>query len=435
MLKRLRQIEKSQYPIIGILLIAIITRMAFLATYGPMYSLNSDDVAYVEAGIRFAHTGAVTMHDVISAQIMPGMLYLLAPFVWLLGESELLWWGLKIFWNILGVLSIYGTYRCVKELSNGYCGAIGAALFLTIDFTWMDNLILTETPFMFCMIWIIYFTLRIARQPKYRYFWGIVATYMGALLMRPNVAPYPLFLFLYLLVKHYDIQLLWRQILIAACVVLAFIVPWTIRNYIQFDRFIPLTYGMGNPLLLGTYQGVGYPLDEELDYSHLIEKMPEESLAYYDQETQTWDLSSYMGKFYSLEYDELMAKYRMSVWWEDDPASMLHSYLLSKPKIMLLGSFCWDTPFGISAEANMPIRYLDLGLALIGSAILLFDRKRRPETLMIGTFYAFQIAVYSYSFALNRYGQTLYFMRFILVGWGIYRVYELLKERKNRLAN
>lgn len=83
----------------------------------------------------------------------------------------------------------------------------------------------------------------------------------------------------------------------------------------------------------------------------------------------------------------------------------------------------------------MPIRYLDLGLALIGSAILLFDRKRRPETLMIGTFYAFQIAVYSYSFALNRYGQTLYFMRFILVGWGIYRVYELLKERKNRLAN
>lgn len=125
MLKRLRQIEKSQYPIIGILLIAIITRIAFLATYGPMYSLNSDDVAYVEAGIRFTHTGAVTMHDVISAQIMPGMLYLIAPFVWLLGEGELLWWGLKIFWNILGVVSIYGTYRCVKELSNGYCGAIG----------------------------------------------------------------------------------------------------------------------------------------------------------------------------------------------------------------------------------------------------------------------------------------------------------------------
>ena len=30
-------------------------------------------------------------------------------------------------------------------------------------------------------------------------------------------------------------------------------------NYIQFDKFIPLTAGAGNPLLLGTYQGKGYP--------------------------------------------------------------------------------------------------------------------------------------------------------------------------------
>lgn len=425
-----KKIDKSQYLIIIVLLLAIISRVAFLVVYGPKYSLNSDDVAYVKAGICFARTGAVTMHEVISAQIMPGMLYLIAPFVWILGEGELLWWGLKIFWGLLGVLSIYGTYRCVNELSNRYCGAIASAFFLTIDFTWMDNLILTETPFMFFMIWMIYFTLRIAKKTNYRYFWGIVVTYMGALLMRPNVAPYPLFLFIYLIAKHYDFKLLWRQMLIAACVVLAFIVPWTIRNYIQFDRFIPLTYGMGNPLLLGTYQGYGYPEDDQLDYSHLIDQMPNEALQFYDESTGVWDTSDYMGKYYSLEYDGLKAKYRMSVWWEEDAGSMIHSYLLSKPKIMLLGSFCWAKPFGISAEANMPVRYLDLSLALLGSAFLLFDRKRRAETLLIGSFYVFQIAVYSYSFALNRYGQTLYFMRFILVGWAVYRAYELFNKLK-----
>jgi len=57
----------------------------------------------------------------------------------------------------------------------------------------------------------------------------------------------------------YGIKKLLKQGLIIACVLLCFIVPWSIRNYIHYDAFIPLTYGAGNPMLLGTYQGVGLP--------------------------------------------------------------------------------------------------------------------------------------------------------------------------------
>ncbi len=50
-----------------------------------------------------------------------------------------------------------------------------------------------------------------------------------------------------------------KQALISVLVLFVVLGPWWARNYIQFDKFIPLTAGAGNPLLLGTYQGEGYP--------------------------------------------------------------------------------------------------------------------------------------------------------------------------------
>lgn len=57
---------------------------------------------------------------------------------------------------------------------------------------------------------------------------------------------------------------------------LAFMLPWSVRNYKQFRAFIPTTYGIGNPLLLGTYQGEGYPTDEEVDRAPFDKKVQEE---------------------------------------------------------------------------------------------------------------------------------------------------------------
>lgn len=46
-----------------------------------------------------------------------------------------------------------------------------------------------------------------------------------------------------------------KQAIISIGIGLIVLGPWWARNYIQFDKFIPLTAGAGNPLLLGTYQG------------------------------------------------------------------------------------------------------------------------------------------------------------------------------------
>ena len=92
------------------------------------------------------------------------------------------------------------------------------------------------------------------RSRQKKYFWYCLAAYMLALMLKANIGIYPLFAAIYLLVVKYDFKVLLKQGLILACALLCFMIPWSIRNYIQFQAFIPLTYGSGNPKLLGTYQ-------------------------------------------------------------------------------------------------------------------------------------------------------------------------------------
>ena len=69
-------------------------------------------------------------------------------------------------------------------------------------------------------------------------------------MMKANIGIYPIFAFIYLLLVKYDFKLLLKQGLILVGVLLCFIVPWSIRNYIHYDAFIPLTYGAGNQMCI-----------------------------------------------------------------------------------------------------------------------------------------------------------------------------------------
>ncbi len=420
--------RRKNLPILLLVLVAFIFRIGVIVTKGPMYGLNSDDISYVNSAITFVETGEITMHGVLSAQIMPGMPFLLAPFVLLFGKGYELWLALKLFWMVMGLASILGVYKIVRIFSNTGFAILAACFFLAPDFAWMDNLILTETPFMFSFIYLIYFSIQLAHKKQKKYFWFILVSYSFCLFMRPTIAPYPLFLFVYLYFRKYDMKLMFRQIIIAGCVVAAFIIPWTIRNYVHFNAFIPLTYGMGNPKLLGTYQGYHPPNDMDLDYeTHVIDKMRDEIKEYYNFETNEWK-DHYMSKYYALKLDGVYADYRLKVWKEQNFPDVVKSYFILKPKIMIYNSFYWDSVFSIPIEWNYYFRNLDLSLFLFAVFAVLLDKRIRVEGFFITILYFFQIAVYCYSFAFDRYAQTLYFLRFIIIGWGLQTLFCYLKK-------
>lgn len=250
---------------------------------------------------------------------------------------------------------------------------------------------------------------------------------MSVLLLKATIAPFPLFLFAYLWMKKYDMKLMFRQVGVAILIVLMFIVPWTIRNYIRFDHFVPLTYGAGNPRLLGSYQGACAPKDEELDFqTNVYSKMSDEMRQYFDKDGNLkekyqgdkWD-EDYMAAYYSLELDGMKADYRISEWKKNNSLDYLKSIFISKPKIMIYDSFYWEDMFGIPIGVNYWFRRVDLLLFAMAFIGIYLNKRRWREAIFILSVYGFQIFVYSFTFAFSRYAQTLYFLRYIIIGWGV----------------
>ena len=426
---KIKSLFLDNWCILVVLIISLILHILALKELGFNYSLNSDDADYIKSGIVFLQTGKITMHDVLSAQIMPGMTFLIAFMALIFGVGSKLIISLKILWLVMGLLTIYIVYKTIKLYSNQYIAAISCLFFLAADYIWMDNLILTETPYILLFSLLIYHTLKLSMKANKKDFILIVIYYILAVFIRPTIGIFPIFLFVFLILKKYNFKLLIRQCIIAGIILLLCLIPWTYRNYKIFNHFIPLTYGTGNPLLLGTYQGSGYPTDEELDYvKNVDEKMPAE-MKYYLQNPNKKD---YMTKYYSLEYDGLKAKYRMHEWWNKDKVSMLKSYLIYKPLQNFDNYFYWDTIMGISGNQLNVVRKVEIILFVISSILIFINKKRIKEWLFLILTYGSQVAIYSYTFAFSRYAISMFFIRYIIIGIGILSFCEIYKSRRGK---
>lgn len=432
---KIKKFIKENWCILVVLLLSIILHIFATIDLGINYTINSDDASYIESGITFIKTGKITMHGVISAQIMPGMTFLIGSISLIFGTGTVFMYALKILWALMGIGTIYVVYKTIRLYSNKYISTIPCIFFLAIDYIWMDNMILTETPYIFLFSLLVYHTLKLALNPNKKDYILIVLYYIMAVFIRPNIGLYPVFLFIYLLLKKYDFKLLMKQCVIAGMILIITLIPWTYRNYKVFGKFIPLTYGTGNPLLLGTYQGVGYPLDEELDYvKNVDEKMDDEMKHYLDNP----DEKDYMTRFYLLEYDGMKAKYRMNEWWKKDKKSMLKSYLFYKPIENFYNYFYWDTVLNVSSKFIVLTRKIDIVMFLISSIIILIDKKKFKEWLFIILVYGSQIVLYSYTFAFSRYAISMFYLRYIIIGIGLgilFKKIKLWRSKNESISN
>lgn len=423
-----RFLKEHKYILIVVALL-FLQRLYALSQYGILYSLNSDDAAYVTSGITFARTGQITMHGVLSAQIMPGMPVFIGFFVLLFGEGKLLWLALKITWILMGSVSAFFIYKSVKLYAPKFCALIASLGLFAVNFVYVDNLILTETPFMLLLSIMVYSTLMMGRSDQKKHFWICAVSYMLALMLKANIAVYPVFVLVYLLMMRCDKKRLIRMALTLACMVLCFVLPWSIRNYIHFDAFIPLTYGAGNPVLLGTYQGAGYPEDESLDYYYNVEVVALEKYAdYYDSEGKL--KSDYIGKYLDLQKDGIKAKYRQKVWYESDPISFIKSYLYLKPQIMLDQVYYTNEAiiFDTTVEDIVEYRELELGLCIASLLAAFLVKKRRRVMAFLAVLYMGNIYIYATAFAYSRYSDPLMILRFMMVGIGIPLLFDLARQ-------
>ena len=429
-----RRFWRENWLLVLVLALLFLERAAALWTLGAEYTLASDDLSYVKSGIYFAQNGVITMHGTTpSAQIMPGMTWLIGLFAALFGEGgHALWLALKLLWISMGTATGWFLFKSVTLFAPKWCGAVACLPLFGADFVWTDNLILTETPFILCLSAMLYYTFLLGRERSRRAFAGCAVSYLAAILLKANIAVYPLFALGYLLAVKYPFKRLLKQGLILACLVLCFLVPWTVRNYVQFHAFVPLTYGAGNPTLLGTYQGYGYPADEELDYaSNVDEPFRETYAAYFDE---NGEIPERYQKYLSLQHDGMKASYRLEEWASRDLKSLIVSYGFLKPLEIVRGTFYWERVFNIPGTWVQEAQDLNLLLCALAAAASLLFRKHRAQCLYLIILYGGNVYIYAMTYAFGRYSIGLMPMRCILVGLGASALVGGIRRLLNRRA-
>lgn len=406
----------SKYLILIILFIALTLRLGALFTYGLTLSLNSDDAGYTQSAVIFLEKGMLTYHDVNTptVHIMPGQTLLLALVFFFFGHGDIGIYAAKLLIILLGVINVYLLYLIGKYIGNLYIGLISSfmlAIFIPQVLT--DNLLLTETPFLTCLLGMVYFSIRLANEHKMKYFFLLMLSYLLGLMFKATIALFPILLLFYLILKKYPFRLAVKQFFIALCLLLTVLGPWWIRNYIHYEEFIPLTGGSGNPLLLGTYQGFGYKYGESYDdvLKQIAEKKPSNA-------------------YENLKLQEEAAKERIKNWWNEDKSSFIKSYVYLKSKVQWTSQFYWIEIFNFTKEFINSLQKYIVILAGIASLLIPFMKKRWKEYTFLISLIIYNTLLNNIFFAYDRYNQPLMFILFLLISTGLVMVLtKLFKKR------
>lgn len=412
--KNIDEFLKDHYLILIMIFLLALVKIIVAFKLGITYNIESDDLSYIEAGKVFAKNGTITMHGVISAQIMPLMPVLIGIVSFIFGEGYLFILVLKILWAIFGILCPVFIYKTVRLFWDSPYAAISIIFFFLPNILWTDNIILTETPFLLFLSMMIYYTFKFGKDKKNIDFIMLLVSYILALGLKANIGLYPVFAGIYFLFKGHKFIDLFKKGIIALIILLIFIIPWTIRNYKIYNTFMPLTYGVGNPKLLGTYQGVGYPKDEELDYHTNVDLVANEKFKKYYEADGT--IKPHLRRYVLLEIDNLKANYRINKWKETNLLSMAYSYLIHKPFSMIISIFYWEKLFKYDFILIKIVSYIELILTIIFGIYSLIKKKKVKEIIFLISVYFINIYIYAMTFSFSRYSYSLLPIRYILFG-------------------
>lgn len=405
--------------------------IGYMLKAGIYYSLESDDLGYINSGIVFKNEGIFSIHNEYrSAQIMPGMPVILGGLAALFGEGDGLWLSAKLLFSLFGAAASIFIYKSVRLFAPWWAASVSVLPLFLPGFVRSSNLAMTETPYIFFCCMLLYYTLMMGRSAEKKYAWWWLISFMLALMIRANIISYPVFAALYLLLCRTDWRMLLKRAAVLAVALLCFVVPWSIRNYNIFHEFIPLTYGAGDAILLGTYQGRFAPGDEEMDYETNVDSVILDEYAEFFNEDGTEKPEYWQYVFFARQ--SLKAKYRIREWLKDDPLTFLFTFIVLKPYWMIRDMYC---PRPIPEPLARFLSVFQTSLFFLGAIVFLASmllKKHRKELIFLASFFVGTLYIHACSFASGRYSFTLLPALFIAVGIGLSILSDFIREKQGK---
>ena len=435
--KRLLGFLGSDAGLMLLLWLAVIAeRLLFTAMDRTEYSMIvSDSSFYYQSGLDLIRTGQLIYRGYPTALIMPGISVLIGLLSLVFPEGLPLMYAIRFLWILMGSLVPLFLYRSIRLFAPKGCALLGSTVYLMPWHVQIDCFLLTECPYYLFFAMAFFYMLKMGEDARPRWTLFYALSVFGALMFRANILIFTAFTLLYLLVfKPRFRALLPRRALTVFLVLALFMVPWSIRNYRLYHAFIPVTYGAGNPLWEGTYQGEDPPSDEEIaalgeDFDAvavLAEKRPD----LLDAQGRVHDVRT--TQYVEILINREIGLYRLRTWWRLRPLGLLKSYLYVKPRSIL--NWVWyyiELPV-ISIAAAHRLRQLGFLFCALSFVLSFVLKKHRGPIVFLTAAYFINLLLLGTSYAIDRYAQMIMPYRYLLMGLGLELLWEALRRLRRR---
>ena len=255
---------RSHWPLYSLLIVGLIFRLYLWKRTGVY--LYGDMLRYNAMAMHVVLSGYLGLGSGPSAFVTPlypmflAFLYKLSMLLHgghLLAQTRLVHEAF-LAQQVLSLVTLALTYYIGAALGNRYVGfAAGVLSLLYLPNSFIGMLLLTEALFMPALFATVAAFIR-AEQKGGVIWYAVAGALLGiTTLVRPTVLPlWVVFLFLmwwrWMSARRRGADLpFWKPALWMTAALVVVMLPWWVRNFIDFHKFIPLSTEAGNPLLAG----------------------------------------------------------------------------------------------------------------------------------------------------------------------------------------
>lgn len=339
--------KRQRWLIPGILLIAVILRVGVALYYGNWVPANQDDNNYSQLAWRltrghgysfpsnwypFTPADTPTAHWSFLYTAFVALIYRIAGFMPV---------AVRLVGAILGGLLLpWMVYRLTRQAfpsRTGMAHLASAIAAIYAYFILYAARIMTETFFAVTLLWSLILSLQMAAHRRsgevvpLRISLSLGLSLGLTALFRQSILPWTPVLFLWLLVQGLNLRRLevdtLKPLIAAGLVLIACIVPWTVRNYVVYGHFLLLNSNTGYAMYSAQHPMHGTDFQE-----HAAAPLPGDLLAIEDMTEPEWDralmqrgirfVAAEPGRYLKLSLSRVLDFYE---FWPTPDTPLLHN--------------------------------------------------------------------------------------------------------------
>jgi len=372
---------------------------------GSLEKFDNDDVKYIRSAWNLVENGVLSYESVSkpTVYIMPGLTFILSFFVIVFGKFQAIV-AFRIFQVMLQVCSLNLLFFIGRKVFNSKVALITCAInSIYIVEIYAANLILMEVTFKFLFLLLIYLSIYALETKKTKYYALAGIVWSLGCFFKPTIAAYPLVILIVWINNKYKLKEMVKYASIVGGIFCLLMSPWWIRNYNDFNMFIPFTASSGNPFLQGTFVN-------------------------YDQ-SEGWgvDYKASENAIQSNEYEIEAGIERLKIYGTKEPLKFAYWYTLGKTFYFWYTPFYWSKYIGVNYLWAFIEHYFILITAIIGIANNGKAKKWNLEKQIILLSIIVMNVIYLPYFTCSRYCYPL--MPLMIIFSGDYVHYRICRRR------